>query len=105
MRIEATGPALIPRSDMTTIGTLIQPSIDRSFMQVEGNPIGNRILLNLPAEECSVIYPELTFVEMRRQDVLQECEEPVKYAYFLESGVASVLSVTEDGRSVEVGVF
>jgi CRP-like cAMP-binding protein len=42
---------------------------------------------------------------MRSHDVLQECEHAVKYAYFFESGVASVLNVTEDGRSVEVGIF
>jgi CRP-like cAMP-binding protein len=41
---------------------------------------------------------------MRRQDVLQECEQPVRYVYFIESGVASVLNVTDDGRSVEVGI-
>lgn len=89
---------------MATAQTLFQSSPDRTSLQVEGNPIGNRLLLNLPARECALLYPQLTFVEMRSQEVLQECEQPVRYAYFIESGIASVLNVTEDGRSVEVGI-
>ncbi|HKV80665.1 MAG TPA: Crp/Fnr family transcriptional regulator [Candidatus Sulfotelmatobacter sp.] len=90
---------------MVTTTILSGPSIGPSFPQVEGNPIGNRILVNLPARECALVYPQLTFVEMKSHDVLQECEHAVKYAYFFESGVASVLNVTEDGRSVEVGIL
>jgi CRP-like cAMP-binding protein len=83
---------------------LFRPSDSKTPLQVEGNPIGNRLLLKLPARECALLYPQLTFVEIRSQDVLQECEQPVRYAYFVESGVASVLKVTEDARSVEVGI-
>ena len=89
----------------TTTATFSGPAIGRSFSEIEGNLICNRILFNLPARECALVYPQLTFVEMRSHDVLQECEQPVKYAYFFESGVASVLNVTEDGRSVEVGIL
>lgn len=89
---------------MATKQILFRPSADRASLQVEGNPIENRLLLNLPARESALLYPQLTFVEMRNQDVLQECEQPVRYAYFIESGVASVLNVTDDGRSVEVGI-
>jgi CRP-like cAMP-binding protein len=88
----------------TITQALFRPSTDGTSLQVEGNPIGNRLLLNLPARECALLYPQLAFVEMRSQDVLQECEQPVRYAYFIESGVASVLNITEDGRSVEVGI-
>ena len=90
---------------MATTLSLSEPHIGRSVSQTEEDTIGNRILLNLPARECAVVYPLLTFVELKSRDVLQECESPVKYAYFFESGVASVLNVTEDGRSVEVGIL
>lgn len=89
---------------MATTGTLVSPSANRTSLLVEGNSIGNRLLLNLPAQECALLYPQLTFVELRSQDVLQECEQPVKYAYFIESGVASIVNVTKDGKSVEVGI-
>ena len=89
---------------MAATETLVRPATHRKLLEVEGNPIGNHLLLNLPAQERALLYPHLTFVEMRSKDVLQESEQPVKYAYFIESGVVSVLNMTEDGRSVEVGV-
>ena len=90
-------------TNLSTAATLSRATA-QVMPHVEGNPIGNRLLLNLPARERALLYPQLTFVEMRSPDVLQECEQPVKYVYFIESGVASVLNVMEDGRSVEVGI-
>ena len=71
---------------------------------VEGNPVRNELLLGLPSQECDSIFPELTFVQLRTHDVLQETEEPIKYAYFIDSGMVSILSVMRDGKSVEVGL-
>ena len=89
---------------MATTGPSVSPSANRTSLLVEGNSIGNQLLLNLPARECALLYPQLTFVQLRSPDVLQECEQPVKYAYFIESGVASIINVTKDGKSVEVGI-
>jgi len=72
--------------------------------QIEGNTVRSEILLDLPAAESGVIFPQLTFVQLRTHDVLQEPGEPIKYAYFMDSGMASVLSSMENGRSVEVGM-
>jgi CRP-like cAMP-binding protein len=55
-------------------------------------------------QECNSIFSELTFVQLRTHDVLQESEEPIKYAYFVDSGMVSILSVMQDGKSVEVGL-
>lgn len=71
---------------------------------VEGNPVRNEMLLSLPAKECDCIFAELTFVQLRIHDVLQETEEPIKYVYFVDSGMVSILSVMQDGKSVEVGL-
>jgi len=71
---------------------------------VEGNPVRNELLLGLPSQECDSILSELTFVQLRTHDVLQETEEPIKYAYFIDSGMVSILSVMRDGKSVEVGL-
>jgi CRP-like cAMP-binding protein len=76
----------------------------RAAPLVEGNPVRNEILLGLPSQECDSIFSELTFVQLRTHDVLQETEEPIKYAYFVDSGMVSILSVMEDGKSVEVGL-
>jgi len=71
---------------------------------VEGNPVRNELLLGLPKQECDLILSELTFIQLRTHDVLQETEEPIKYAYFVDSGMVSILSVMQDGKSVEVGL-
>jgi CRP-like cAMP-binding protein len=71
---------------------------------IEGNPVRNELLLGLPKQECDSIFSELTFVQLRTHDILQETGEPIKYAYFVDSGMVSILSVMEDGKSVEVGL-
>lgn len=71
---------------------------------IEGNPVRNELLLGLPTGECDAVFSALTFVQLRQYDVLQESEEAIKYAYFVDSGMVSILSVMQDGKSVEVGV-
>jgi CRP-like cAMP-binding protein len=71
---------------------------------VEGNPVRNEILLGLPPQESDSILAQLTFVQLRTHDVLEESEEPIKYGYFVDSGVVSVLNILEGGKSVEVGL-
>jgi CRP-like cAMP-binding protein len=73
-------------------------------LAIDGVPVKNDLLLDLPAEEQASIFPELVFVELRTHDVLHEAGEPIKFAYFMNGGLASVLSVMVDGKSVEVGL-
>jgi len=67
-------------------------------------PVENEILLNLPPAEQDSLFPELSFHRLRTHDVLHEAGEPIEFAYFVNSGLASVLSVMVDGKSVEVGL-
>ncbi len=60
--------------------------------EIEGNPIHNEILLALPPSERASLFPQLTFVQLRLRDDLEESGQPIKYAYFVDSGLASVLS-------------
>jgi CRP-like cAMP-binding protein len=41
---------------------------------------------------------------MPTHDVLHEAGRPITHAYFINSGLASVLNVMKDGKSVEVGL-
>jgi CRP-like cAMP-binding protein len=68
------------------------------------NNIQNLILLSLPANELSAAARKLEFVELPTHTVLHEAGEPLTHAYFINSGLASVLSVMTDGKSVEVGL-
>ena len=71
----------------------------------DGQPIENEILLGLPAKERESIFPQLTFMELKTHLVLHEPGEPIKFGYFLNSGLASVLTVLTEGKSVEVGII
>jgi CRP-like cAMP-binding protein len=64
----------------------------------------NRILLGLPPKECDFILSKLTFVDLRLHDVLQEVGKPIKYGYFPNTAMGSVLNIMADGKSVEVGL-
>jgi CRP-like cAMP-binding protein len=72
--------------------------------EVDGNRLENELLLNLPDKECQAIYSQLVFMPLRTHDVLNEDGESIRYAYFMNSGLASVLNVMQDGKSVEVGL-
>lgn len=71
---------------------------------IDGQPVENEILLGLPQKEREVIFPQLTFVDLRTHDVLHEPGEPIKFGYFLNTGMTSILTVLTEGKSVEVGL-
>jgi CRP-like cAMP-binding protein len=69
-----------------------------------GNAIRNSILLSLSAEEAKEMIPKLEFVELPLRFLLCEIREPIRFAYFVNGGLGSVLSVMSDGKIVEVGL-
>jgi CRP-like cAMP-binding protein len=90
---------------MTTSDSLSShPSPPRPSSETYRNSVRNEILLRLPRKEFETVWPELSLVEMRTRHVLNEIGEPIKHCYFLHSGLASILSVMGDGKSVEVGL-
>ena len=69
-----------------------------------GKPVSNKILLSLPDAEYHQIRADLEFVELEDHRVLHEPGEKLRFAYFLNSGLASLVVVTREGRAVEAGV-
>ena len=83
----------------------------KSSTRVSGNhsepnhgKLHNLILLGLPAREFDVVRKSLEFIDLPTPFVLHEAGEPIKFVYFIESGLASVLTMMVDGKSVEVGL-
>jgi CRP-like cAMP-binding protein len=70
----------------------------------DGNHIHNKILLGLPAKEAEMLLPKLEFVRLKVHQVLHEPGDTLKSAYFVNSGLVSILSVFPDGKCVEVGL-
>jgi CRP-like cAMP-binding protein len=63
----------------------------------------NNLLLDLPPKDRELLFPKLEFVRLESHDVLHDTGDTLKSAYFLNSGLVSILNVFADGKSVEVG--
>jgi CRP-like cAMP-binding protein len=72
---------------------------------IDGNRLHNEILLRLPPNERKPLFSKLEFVRLKTHHVLHEARRSIRSVYFVNSGLASVVSVLTDGRSVEVGLI
>ena len=68
-----------------------------------GDRVGNTILLSISDKEYSLILPYLEFLDMPQHLTLYEPGQPLKFVYFPNTGMVSLVIATEDGRTVEVG--
>jgi len=66
--------------------------------------VHNKLLLGIPAPESELLLKKMEFVDLPQGTVLNEAGEPLKFAYFINDGLASVLNVMEDGKVIEVGL-
>ena len=64
--------------------------------------IENRILLALPKAVLKKLSPDLEVITLPMNRVLFEAGERVDWAYFLNSGMASLIAVNSNGSSIEV---
>jgi len=64
----------------------------------------NEILRSLPRAEIDRLAPHLTAVDLRVNHNLQEPDEEITHAFFLESGLASVVVEMTDGGTVETAI-
>jgi len=69
-----------------------------------GKPVENQILLSLPVNEQGFILSKLEAVNLPYGRVLYNSGDPIKHVFFPNSGMCSLLSTTEDGSTVEVGM-
>jgi CRP-like cAMP-binding protein len=80
------------------------PHLSRHRMDVSGRPSGNEILNSIPEGEYNLLRPELEFVQLPHRQILHEAGQRMEFAYFLNEGLASLVVLTSDGRSVEVAI-
>ena len=69
-----------------------------------GNPVQNSILTSIPENEYSLLRKHLEPLDLPSQHILHEAGAKIDYAYFLNDGMASLVVLTSDGRSVEVAI-
>jgi CRP-like cAMP-binding protein len=73
-------------------------------MNLPVQPIKNRLLVGLPPEDLAQLIEHLEPVALPKKQVLYEVGAPLDHIYFIEEGLASVLTMMEDGASSEVGM-
>jgi CRP-like cAMP-binding protein len=69
-----------------------------------GKAVRNKILLSISDADYNRLRPALEFVELPDHFNLHEPTQKLKFAYFLNSGLASIVVATMGGRDVEAGV-
>jgi CRP-like cAMP-binding protein len=71
----------------------------------DANSIRNRILAALPWDEQNRLHHHLEPVMLQRGQILSQPGEIMRWAYFPDTALISLLSLTEEGGTIEVGVL
>jgi len=69
--------------------------------EARSNPIKNQLLSALPIEEYDRLLPYLEAVSLIPKQIIYAPNEPIEYVYFPNSGIISLVNLTEDGGTVE----
>lgn len=69
-----------------------------------GKAVNNVLLLSLPDEEFNLLRPNLEPADLPQYHVLHQPSEKIDFVYFLNEGMTSLVALSADGRSVEVGI-
>lgn len=67
--------------------------------------ISNRLLSKLSASDFSVLQRHLEPVALPLNRVLVAANKPIEHAYFLDSGIASVVATRADQSRIEAGII
>jgi CRP-like cAMP-binding protein len=70
----------------------------------EGKAISNVILLSASDNDYSLLRPHLEFLNLPHHLVVHEAGEKLKYTYFPNRGLMSLVIAMKDGRTAETGV-
>jgi CRP-like cAMP-binding protein len=79
-------------------------SSDFSKPLLGGQAVNNELLLGLPKHEREIVFSKLHFLKLPVGTNLAEKGVKIKFGYFLNGGLASVLSVMKSEKSIEVGL-
>jgi CRP-like cAMP-binding protein len=73
--------------------------------QIKQSAVRNRLLAALPAADFELLSASLTLVSLSLKQTLLEADEPIKAAYFVETGMVSYLAYLAGGEAIEVGLI
>jgi CRP-like cAMP-binding protein len=64
----------------------------------------NGLLAAMSSDDLALLEPKLEQLTLKTRLVLEQANKPVKYNYFLTSGLGSVIAIGKDGVRLEVGI-
>jgi len=94
----------LDRTNVRSDKLAVASRLSSNRTDVNGKPVGNEILNAIPDVEYNSLRSELEFVQLPHHHILHEAGERLEFAYFLNEGLASLVVLTSDGRSVEVSI-
>jgi CRP-like cAMP-binding protein len=65
----------------------------------------NAVLSRLPAEQLAALADDLTQIDFEVRQVIYESNQPIRHAYFPETGMVSIVSLMENGDSIEISTI
>jgi CRP-like cAMP-binding protein len=85
--------------------TNVRNESDRAEARIaDGAQVQNEILNSIPEAEFNLIVAHLESVDLPHRLILHQPGEKILHAYFLNQGLASLVILTSDGRSVEIAI-
>jgi CRP-like cAMP-binding protein len=67
--------------------------------------VHNRLLALMPENAFDILAGDLELIELPRAFVFSEPGKPSEFAYFIDSGIGSIVAITPQGQRSEVGIF
>jgi CRP-like cAMP-binding protein len=69
-----------------------------------GKPVHNQILMAMSPREFNLLRPHLQFVDLEQHRILYEPHQKLKFMYFPNRGIISLVVVLKTGKTVEAGI-
>jgi CRP-like cAMP-binding protein len=65
----------------------------------------NLILRALPRDEFAQLAPKLSKVSLKQHTVLYDLGAPIEHVYFVDTGMVSLLTLSDLGEAIETGII
>lgn len=69
--------------------------------EMSASKLENLLLRSLPEEDFEQLLPHLTLVEVKTHETLVEPDEPIKHVYFPLTCMISLVTLLDDGTTIE----
>jgi CRP-like cAMP-binding protein len=69
------------------------------------DPLGNRLLALLRPSDYGRLSPHLRRITLDYRQSLYEVQKPIRFVYFIETGVGSLVNTMANGQAAEVGTI